>query len=144
MNWLTCIVYWLWEPYYIFVHIYTVLKFIRNTRIMNSFTLVILLLFIPVLWERERERERERETCRGSRSEAFDAKYTSLLNFKDLLYPPQTKFRGVYWFHHVRPSVSLSVCLSVVCGHDIVHTCCRKRVHRFFWKFVCLLISVSI
>ena len=29
----------------------------------------------------------------------------------DLLYPPQRSCRGVYWFHHVRPSV----CRQILC-----------------------------
>ena len=30
-----------------------------------------------------------------------------------IIIPPETKFRGVYWIHPVRPSVCPSVCLSV-------------------------------
>ena len=30
-----------------------------------------------------------------------------------LLYPPQRSCRGVYWFHHARPSVRPSICPSV-------------------------------
>jgi hypothetical protein len=37
-----------------------------------------------------------------------------------IIIPPQRCCRGVYWFHHVRPSVRPSVCPSV----------CRKIVFR--------------
>ena len=42
--------------------------------------------------------------------------YLDMFNFKimlQLIIPPETKFRGVYWIHPVRPSVCLSVRPSV-------------------------------
>ena len=54
----------------------------------------------------------------------FESKYLHLCKYfsntmQILFIPPQTKFRGVYWFHPVRPSVRRSVRLSV---------CRRSRV----------------
>ena len=39
--------------------------------------------------------------------------FTSACHSRYNYNPPETKFRGVYWIHPVRPSVCPSVCLSV-------------------------------
>ena len=58
-----------------------------------------------------------------------------------LLYPPQALFWGEgggYWFHPVR----LSVCLSRVCGRDLVHAFSKRWEHRFFWISVHSLLTI--
>ena len=95
---------------YFCTYYYTVLKFIRNTRIMNSFTIVILLFFIPVLSLRERERERLVEDQ--------DLKHL-MLNIPVYLisktyYTPRKRSLGDYIDFTLSVRLSLSVCLTSV------------------------------
>ena len=44
----------------------------------------------------------------NTRIHYMKAHFSGMVNSFKFLYPPQRSCRGVYWFHHVRPSVDKS------------------------------------